>query len=309
MGGPAHNGSFFGSSQHSLKYTSYCQSKPKPSNQAQQSRKQDVSHQMSASAETDHGDGQGSSPIGDIDSFPSDAELSRTLLSSNDSGVLSTLTEDGYPYGSLVSYVPDLDGNLLLLISDLAEHTKNARSDSRSSFLVSNATSQDADPLTGPRLTLVGSIALAESPDKSAELYLAQHPYASAYAHFKDFNYWKLSVSDCRFVGGFGHMSWVEGENYSSSEADPFAQNAEHAIQHMNDDHADANLIFVQERGGLPNATEATMVGVDRYGMTFSAETSEGPRISRVAFPDTASEASQLEPFVINLLRSLRSDV
>ena len=146
-------------------------------------------------------------------------------------------------------------------------------------------------------------------PDKSAELYLAQHPYASAYAHFKDFNYWKLSVSDCRFVGGFGHMSWVEGENYSSSEADPFAQNAEHAIQHMNDDHADANLIFVQERGGLPNATEATMVGVDRYGMTFSAETSEGPRISRVAFPDTASEASQLEPFVINLLRSLRSDV
>ena len=77
----------------------------------------------------------------------------------------------------------------------------------------------------------------------------------------------------------------------------------------MNDDHADANLIFVQERGGLPNATEATMVGVDRYGMTFSAETSEGPRISRVAFPDTASEASQLEPFVINLLRSLRSDV
>ena len=110
----------------------------------------------------------------------------------------------------------------------------------------------------------MGSITLAESPDKSAELYLAQHPYASAYAHFKDFNYWKLSVSDCRFVGGFGHMSWVEGENYSSSEADPFAQNAEHAIQHMNDDHADANLIFVQERGGLPKATEATMVGVDR---------------------------------------------
>ena len=37
VGGPAHNGSFFGSSQHSLKDTSYCQSKPKPSNQAQQS--------------------------------------------------------------------------------------------------------------------------------------------------------------------------------------------------------------------------------------------------------------------------------
>ena len=76
----------------------------------------------------------------------------------------------------------------------------------------------------------------------------------------------------------------------------------------MNDDHADANLIFVQELGGIPDASEARMVGVDRYGMTFRVPTAAGDRLSRVAFTEVATEASQLEPFVIGLLRSLRED-
>ena len=47
-------------------------------------------------------------------------------------------------------------------------------------------------------------------------------------------------------------MSWVEIDAYASAEPDPFCRNAEHAIEHMNNDHADANLIFVQELGGIP---------------------------------------------------------
>lgn len=103
-------------------------------------------------------------------------------------------------------------------------------------------------------------------------------------------------------------MSWMEAEAYASAEQDPFCGNAEHAIEHMNDDHADANLIFVQELGGIPNASDAQMIAVDRYGMTFKASTASGTRTSRVAFPEVAHEASQLEPFVIGLLRSLRDD-
>ena len=221
---------------------------------------------------------------------------------------MSTLNPDGYPYGSLISYANDERGNPITLISDLAEHTKNARSEPKASLLVTHAHSAEGDPLTGARLTLVGQMQLLGKDDESSDAYLKKHPYAADYSNFKDFNYWKLEVKSCRFVGGFGHMSWMEAEAYASAEQDPFCGNAEHAIEHMNDDHADANLIFVQELGGIPNASDAQMIAVDRYGMTFKASTASGTRTSRVAFPEVAHEASQLEPFVIGLLRSLRDD-
>ena len=71
-----------------------------------------------------HGGGDSGPPIaGDPSTFPSDAELSRTLVSSSTTGSLSTLTASGYPYGSIVSYVPDDDGDPAILVPDLAEHT------------------------------------------------------------------------------------------------------------------------------------------------------------------------------------------
>ena len=263
---------------------------------------------MNENAETEHGGGQAPGPLGQTDSFPTDAELSRSLMESARKGVLSTLTPDSYPYGSLVSHVTSEGGDPIILISDLAEHTQNVRLENRASFLVNTASSIEGDPLSDARLTLVGKMELLDDPGALGDLYLSKHPYAAGYADFKDFNYWKLVVERCRFVGGFGHMSWMDGTAYSQADADPFSPNAEHAIEHMNDDHAGANLKFVQELGGIPDASEAQMVAVDRYGMTFQVPTEEGVRFSRVAFPEIATHASQLEPFVIGLLRSLPQD-
>ena len=66
---------------------------------------------------------------GDAASFPSDAELARTLAASAGRATLSTLTADGYPFGSIVSIVVNDDGEPLMCISSLAEHTINARRD------------------------------------------------------------------------------------------------------------------------------------------------------------------------------------
>ena len=264
---------------------------------------------MTDTPQLEHGDGPDVSPVGETHSFPSDAELSRSLMATSSSGVLSTLGAEGYPYGSLVSHMVDNFGNPVILISDLAEHTKNARFDDRVSLLVDTSDTAEGDPLVGARLTLIGRLNLLEGESELQNSYLTKHPYSADYANFKDFNFWKLDVERCRFVGGFGHMSWMTASDYCNSEEDPFIKSASGAIEHMNDDHADANLIFVQERGGIPKAKQAEMVGVDRYGMTFRVQSDSGNRVSRVAFPEVATEASQLEPFVIGLLRSLRNDI
>jgi hypothetical protein len=37
------------------------------------------------------------------------------------------------------------------------------------------------------------------------------------YASFADFGMWRIEVAHVRWVGGFGRMEWVSGEEYRRS--------------------------------------------------------------------------------------------
>ncbi len=254
-----------------------------------------------------HGGGQSGPPIaGDPSTFPPDAELARTLAQAQTRATLSTCTADGYPYGSAVSYAVDDEGAPILLVSEMAEHTVNARGDERVSLLVAADTPEGADPLSTARMTLLGRLRLLDEPGECRTRYLDVHPYAAYYADFTDFGFWRLEVERCRYVGGFGHMSWVGGDAYGSAAVDPVAPAAEAIVAHMNDDHADANLLYVRVLAGLDDATEATMVGIDRHGVTLRATTPAAPRLARVGFPKPLESADDARPAVIALLGEAR---
>lgn len=157
----------------------------------------------------------------------------------------------GFPYGSVVSYVDDTDGAPVILVSEMAEHTVNARGDDRVSMLIVDI-ADGGDPLGRPRLTLVGRLTEVADPSTIRNAYLDKHPYASYYVDFTDFGFWRLNVEQCRYVGGFGHMSWVTGDGYGAAEVDPLAGVAAGVVEHMNDDHGDANLLYVQALAELP---------------------------------------------------------
>ena len=254
------------------------------------------------------GGGPGPAIAGDPTSFPSDGELARTLAAGQRQATLCTLTADGYPYGSVVSYASDDDGAPLLLISELAEHTVNVRGDDRVSMLVAAAAPRDGDPLGSARLTLLGRLRRANDQSAPRGAYLARHPYARSYVDFSDFSFWRLDVEKCRFVGGFGHMSWVTANAFAAATVDPLAQDAGAIIGHMNDDHADANLLYVTVLAGLDDATNASMVGVDRYGVTLRAHAPGGPRLVRVAFEEPLHSAAEARGTLIKLLKRARQD-
>jgi putative heme iron utilization protein len=254
-----------------------------------------------------HGGGESGPPVaGDPSSFPTDAELARTLVAGVDRATLSTLTPDGYPYGSAVSISCDADGSPVVLVSEMAEHTQNAHHDSRASFLVAAEVAAGDDPLGQARLTVLGRLLRLEEPGAVREAYLERHPYAAYYADFTDFAFWRLEVERVRFVGGFGHMSWVTADEYRAATVDPLADAAAGIVAHMNDDHATANLTYVRGLAGLPEATEATMVGADRYGVTLRASTPEGPRLARVRFGSEVTDAGEARAAVITLLAEAR---
>jgi len=69
---------------------------------------------------------------------PTFAERARTLVYLGRVGSLSTLSrkQQGFPFGSVMTYGLDDHANPVFLISTMAMHTQNVQADTRSSLLV-----------------------------------------------------------------------------------------------------------------------------------------------------------------------------
>ena len=139
----------------------------------------------------------------------------RQLLEAERHGVLATLSarQQGWPFASVAAFATHVNGEPLLLLSELAEHTRNVRADPRASLLVQASEALD-DPQSGARVTLLGRLVpLAQDHDDAArERYLARHPQAREYFALGDFRLWLLDPKHARFVNGFGDMGWLDGE-------------------------------------------------------------------------------------------------
>ena len=52
-------------------------------------------------------------------------------------------------------------------------------------------------------------------------------------------------------------MSWVDAADYAEAEPDPLAAAAAGIIEHMNGDHAEAQVLFCRHLAERPDTTEA----------------------------------------------------
>lgn len=240
---------------------------------------------------------------------PSDAERGRTLLATTSTGALATVALDpaGFPFGSLVAYAVDDLGRPLLCLSDLAEHSRNLAADPRASLMA--AATGAGDPLALARVTVVGPVVELHDDARDAALrtYLDRHPDAF-YATFADFRLYRLDVASVRYVGGFGRMSWVSADDHAAAEPDPLRPHAAGIVEHMNDDHAEALVLYCRVFGGRAATAEAEMVGVDRYGFTMLArdEGADDRTAVRIAFGRSVETAGAVRTAMIDLLREAR---
>ncbi len=238
---------------------------------------------------------------------PTHAERARALVSRITTGTLCTLAAEpeGYPYGSFVTVGFDA-GNPVFLVSTMAEHTQNLQRDPRGSLLV--AEREADDPLANGRVTLLGPCTRVEGDGGSARAaFLGTHPNAAYYVDFGDFAFWRLRVESVRYIGGYGRMSWVEASDWHAAEADPLAASAAGVVAHMNDDHADAMVLYCKASSKATDISSASMTGVDRYGFEMSAVTAGGPRPVRLAFPDPVGTPDEARAALIAMLKTART--
>src|SRR5580700_4374774 len=125
----------------------------------------------------------------------------RKLLRAARSGTLATVADGGQPFASLVTPACAPDLSVLLLLSNLSEHTRHLRAEPRCSVLVRSASGR-AKPQTAARVTVTGVAELSDDTALKAR-YLAVHPHAEQYADFGDFHLWRIRPMGALFVGGF----------------------------------------------------------------------------------------------------------
>jgi len=239
---------------------------------------------------------------------PSHAERTRTLLSLATLGTLSSLSrkQPGFPFGSLMPYALDPAGRPLFLISNMAMHTQNLKSDPRSSLFVSQA-STDGDPLGAARATLIGSAETVAADDLASvrEQYLARHENSRYWVDFADFGFFRLQPIDVYYVGGFGVMGWVDAKDYATAAADPLAEVAPGILAHMNADHVDAMIQLARAHAQI-EATEVTMTSIDRLGFHLRLKTAEGMKGTRINFPREVATSKETREVLVAMVRQIR---
>src|ERR1700747_3098529 len=239
---------------------------------------------------------------------PTHAERVRTLMSLTSVATLSTLSRKhaGFPFGSLMPFALDSLGRPIFLISNMAMHTQNLKTDSRCSLFVGEAWAS-GDALGAARATMIGNAEPVRENDVAGarKRYLARHENSRYWVDFSDFSFFRLEPVDIYYVGGFGVMGWVEATEYQDAAPDPLAGSAPGILAHMNADHVDSMILLVRSHAGI-EATEATMTSVDRLGFTLRLKTNEGMKGVRINFPHEVATPKDTRTVLVEMVRQAR---
>jgi heme iron utilization protein len=211
----------------------------------------------------------------------------RKLLRAARVGTLAS-SADGQPFASLVTPACAADLAILLLLSDLSEHTRHLRADARCSVLVVGV-AESANPQTAPRVTVTGLAEPTADPALKAR-YLAVHPYTAMYADFADFSVWRVRPLGATRLRA-ADLAPVDAAVAAIEAA------AEGIMSHCNADHPDALAVVAGSLGAWQ------MVGVDVDGCDLA----DGERVIRVHWSAPVADPDGVRQELIRLAREARS--
>ena len=228
----------------------------------------------------------------------------RDLIRRRDRAALATaLPGEGgaWPYASLVLVAVDHDLSPILLMSDLAEHSKAIATDSRVALLF-DGTAGLAQPLTGPRVTVMGRAAKTDD-ERLKQRFLRHHPDAAMYAGFGDFSFYRMTIERTHLVGGFGKIRWIApGELLAVPPLADLAEGEEGIVAHMNQDHAEAVQLYAEKLLGLPGAGW-TMTGIDAEGIDLRL----AGEVARLPFETPMTAMGESRSVLVDLVTKARN--
>jgi len=216
------------------------------------------------------------------------AREARQMLRSHRYGALCTLSKkfDGYPFGSITPYLVDHDGGLIILISTLAEHTKNILNNPRVSLITHNQNSPHIQ--TQGRVTVVGDAKLITDRAQTGARYLRYFPEAESYFGMHDFSFYRIMPIAIRYIGGFGKIHWAELADYSPNSFEVYAQQETQILATLNAQQKNILQLILKQQYGI-SEPEALAIGLDCDGMDLRSE----EQVWRLDFAEELSDPGQ----------------
>ncbi len=198
----------------------------------------------------------------------------RALLTSQRHGVLSThsVEMNGYPFGSITPYALGRHGEPVILISTIAQHTKNILANSKVALTVVQPS--DREVQAHGRLTcLAEALQIAPEDHDTPERYFHYFPKSRDYLQTHDFAFHRLHLTRAYYIGGFGKIFWLEAGEIR--RANPFSAAEEKRIlEHMNEDHQAAMRHYFEifKNISKPESQKIEMSGIDGEGFDLALE-------------------------------------
>jgi heme iron utilization protein len=229
------------------------------------------------------------------------------LLTHEGDAVLSTISLDitGYPFGSVTPYCLDSDFIPNILISSIAQHTKNINADPKVSLLI-NETSKMTNKQSLSRLTYVGEAQKVTDDEDIKKRYLSYFPAATDYFKTHSFSFYRINPVRLRFIGGFGKIYWIEKESLELKNI--FSINEElKIVEHMNKDHEHNLKDYMRFYLGLQSreGDSLRMVGLDQFGFDLSLDEVK----YRIDFKTPLVSSAQARSVFVEMARESSADV
>lgn len=214
------------------------------------------------------------------------------LWSGSFHGLLSTQSVKftGYPFGSLLPICRDAQGRPLLMISHLAQHTRNLDADPRCSLTLVH--SGHTDVLQWNRLTCLAD---AEQDISSTDLerYCRYFPDARRYHKELNFKLYRLVPRQFYLIAGFGSARWFDVSRILAGPRFHTAAELEILYQLNARDHDLLARIIAHH--GIGADAQAHAVGADPQGLDIRLRET----LLRLPLPTTITDdegfVSQLE--------------
>jgi putative heme iron utilization protein len=229
--------------------------------------------------------------------------LARRLIRSARTATLATLDGEtvGTPYGSLVLTACTLDATPLVLLSDLARHTRNFKADPRVSILFARP---GVEAINMSRATLIGSMEPCENEHLRAR-FLRHHEGARDHMAFADFHLYRLVPESVHFIGGFGRIETLDASDVilEGGPYDALTAAESDIIEHMNVDHSEAIHAYAHHLADRPGV-DWCMTGLDPEGCDLT----RNDAVARIDFDTIVDNAQSARAELVRLAQAARDN-
>ncbi|XP_022891633.1 uncharacterized protein LOC111406412 [Olea europaea var. sylvestris] len=187
---------------------------------------------------------------------------------------------NGYPFGSLVDFVPDPMGHPIFSLSPLAIHTRNLLADPRCTVVVQIP---GWNSLSNARVTIFGDV--YPLPDDQQEWahkqHIAKHQQGPS-QQWGNFYYFRMqNISDIYFIGGFGTVAWVDVKEFEAIQPDKITVNG-------GEQNMELNAIFSKPLKELlskeTDVDDAALVSIDSKGTDIRVRQGAQYNVQRISF-------------------------